>query len=50
MNWLSAETFAVVRTPGAGWLTRIGFTMSLFMAGLGFSNEAQLVAATVGVC
>jgi Na+:H+ antiporter, NhaA family len=34
---------------GAGWLAGIGFTMSLFMTGLAFSDEAQLVAAKLGV-
>jgi NhaA family Na+:H+ antiporter len=34
---------------GAGWLAGIGFTMSLFMAGLSFSDEAHLTAAKLGI-
>lgn len=34
---------------GAGWLAGIGFTMSIFVAGLAFDSEAQLVAAKLGV-
>jgi NhaA family Na+:H+ antiporter len=34
---------------GAGWLAGIGFTMSLFMAGLSFTDEAHLTAAKVGI-
>jgi NhaA family Na+:H+ antiporter len=34
---------------GAGWLAGIGFTMSLFMAGLSFSDDAQLTEAKLGI-
>jgi NhaA family Na+:H+ antiporter len=34
---------------GAGWLAGIGFTMSLFMTGLAFTNDAHLTAAKVGI-
>jgi Na+:H+ antiporter, NhaA family len=34
---------------GAAWLAGIGFTMSLFIAGLAFTGDAQLTAAKVGV-
>jgi Na+:H+ antiporter, NhaA family len=34
---------------GAGWLAGIGFTMSLFMTGLAFTNEAHLTAAKLGI-
>jgi Na+:H+ antiporter, NhaA family len=34
---------------GAGWLAGIGFTMSLFMTGLAFANDAQLTAAKLGI-
>ena len=34
---------------GAGWLAGIGFTMSLFIAGLAFAEDAQLTAAKVGI-
>jgi len=33
---------------GAGWLAGIGFTMSLFIAGLAFTADDQLTAAKVG--
>jgi NhaA family Na+:H+ antiporter len=33
---------------GAGWLAGIGFTMSLFIAGLAFTADEQLTAAKVG--
>ncbi|MBI4906189.1 MAG: Na+/H+ antiporter NhaA [Acidobacteria bacterium] len=34
---------------GAAWLAGIGFTMSLFMTGLAFTDEAQLTAAKLGI-
>ncbi len=34
---------------GAGWLAGIGFTMSLFMTGLAFTDDAQATAAKLGV-
>ena len=34
---------------GAGWLAGIGFTMSLFMTGLSFVDDAQLTAAKLGI-
>jgi NhaA family Na+:H+ antiporter len=34
---------------GAGWLAGIGFTMSLFMTGLAFTDDAQLTAAKIGI-
>jgi len=34
---------------GAGWLAGIGFTMSLFMTGLAFTDEAWLTAAKLGI-
>ena len=34
---------------GAGWLGGIGFTMSLFVAELAFSDEAQLTLAKLGI-
>jgi NhaA family Na+:H+ antiporter len=34
---------------GAGWLAGIGFTMSLFMAGLSFSDDTQLREAKLGI-
>jgi NhaA family Na+:H+ antiporter len=34
---------------GAGWLGGIGFTMSLFIAGLAFAAPAQLDAAKLGI-
>lgn len=34
---------------GAGWLAGIGFTMSLFMTGLAFSDDAHLTAAKLGI-
>ena len=34
---------------GAGWLAGIGFTMSLFVTGLAFAEEAQLTGAKVGI-
>ena len=34
---------------GAGWLGGIGFTMSLFVAGLAFDNGALLTISKVGI-
>jgi NhaA family Na+:H+ antiporter len=34
---------------GVGWLGGIGFTMSLFVAGLAFGNSSELDAAKVGI-
>lgn len=34
---------------GAGWLGGIGFTMSLFIAGLAFADEALLTMAKLGI-
>jgi NhaA family Na+:H+ antiporter len=34
---------------GAGWLAGIGFTMSLFIAGLAFDDEALLSVAKLGI-
>ncbi len=34
---------------GAGWLAGIGFTMSLFMAGLSFGDDTQLTEAKLGI-
>jgi NhaA family Na+:H+ antiporter len=34
---------------GAGWLGGIGFTMSLFIAGLAFADEALVATAKVGI-
>jgi NhaA family Na+:H+ antiporter len=34
---------------GAGWLAGIGFTMSLFMTGLAFTDEAAMTAAKLGI-
>lgn len=34
---------------GAGWLAGIGFTMSLFIAGLAFSDRAMLDIAKIGI-
>lgn len=34
---------------GAGWLAGIGFTMSLFITGLAFTDDSQLTAAKLGI-
>jgi len=34
---------------GAGWLAGIGFTMSLFLTGLAFSDDGQLTEAKLGI-
>jgi NhaA family Na+:H+ antiporter len=34
---------------GAGWLAGIGFTMSLFMTGLAFTDDGHLTAAKLGI-
>jgi Na+/H+ antiporter NhaA len=38
-----------VQLHAAGWLGGIGFTMSIFVAGLAFSNEALLNMAKLGI-
>lgn len=56
-SWIAVRT-RVAQLPagvtwrllhGAAWLGGIGFTMSLFIAGLAFGQSAQLDAAKVGV-
>lgn len=56
-SWLAVRT-GVASLPegvswkhihGAGWLAGIGFTMSLFMAGLAFTGDEQLASAKVGI-
>jgi len=56
-SWLAVR-FGVASLPegvswkhihGAGWLAGIGFTMSLFMGGLSFTNDAQLTSAKLGI-
>lgn len=34
---------------GAGWLGGVGFTMSLFVTGLAFANEGQVMVAKLGI-
>ena len=34
---------------GAGWLAGIGFTMSLFIAGVAFPDRADYAAAKIGI-
>jgi len=34
---------------GAGWLAGIGFTMSLFMTGLAFTDDGHITAAKLGI-
>ncbi len=56
-SWLAVKTGAAAlpenvswrQIHGAGWLAGIGFTMSLFMAGLAFSDDAQLTSAKLGI-
>ena len=56
-SWLAVRT-GVARLPagvtwghihGAGWLGGIGFTMSIFVAGLAFADAASLTLAKIGV-
>jgi Na+:H+ antiporter, NhaA family len=50
MGWASLpEQVSWKHIHGAGWLAGIGFTMSLFMTGLAFTEDAQLTAAKLGV-
>lgn len=56
-SWLAVKTGLAAlpenvtwrHVHGAAWLAGIGFTMSLFMAGLAFTDEAQLTAAKLGI-
>ncbi|MFN7939412.1 MAG: Na+/H+ antiporter NhaA [Bryobacteraceae bacterium] len=56
-SWLAVKTGLAAlpenvtwrHVHGAAWLAGIGFTMSLFMAGLAFTSEAQLTAAKLGI-
>jgi NhaA family Na+:H+ antiporter len=56
-SWLAARTGAAVLPAGAnwrmvhgiGWLGGIGFTMSLFIAGLAFGGTSLLDSAKVGI-
>jgi Na+:H+ antiporter, NhaA family len=57
-SWLAVRVLGVAALPegvtwkhihGAGWLAGIGFTMSLFMTGLAFTDEGQLTAAKLGI-
>ena len=43
------EDVSWAQIHGAGWLAGIGFTMSLFVAGLAFSDEALLTMAKLGI-
>jgi NhaA family Na+:H+ antiporter len=50
MGWASLpENVTWKHIHGAGWLAGIGFTMSFFMTGLAFTDDAQLTAAKVGI-
>ena len=50
LGWASLpESVSWKHIHGAGWLAGIGFTMSLFMAGLSFTDDAQLTAAKLGI-
>ncbi|MBS1831020.1 MAG: Na+/H+ antiporter NhaA [Acidobacteria bacterium] len=56
-SWLAVKTGLAalpenvtwMHIHGAGWLAGIGFTMSLFMAGLAFTGDAQLTSAKLGI-
>jgi Na+:H+ antiporter, NhaA family len=43
------ENVSWTHIQGAGWLAGIGLTMSLFMTGLAFTDDAQLTAAKLGI-
>ncbi|MEO8217726.1 MAG: Na+/H+ antiporter NhaA [Acidobacteriota bacterium] len=43
------ESVSWTHIHGAGWLAGIGFTMSLFMAGLSFAGDARLTSAKLGI-
>jgi hypothetical protein len=43
------QEFAATETSGAGWLGGIGFTMSLFVAGLAFTDDALLTIAKLSI-
>lgn len=55
--WLAVKTGAAslpegvswMHIYGAAWLAGIGFTMSLFIANLGFADEGSLTAAKAGI-
>jgi NhaA family Na+:H+ antiporter len=57
VSWLAVRTgisslpenVSWMHIHGAGWLAGIGFTMSLFMAGLSFTEESHLTAAKLGI-
>jgi NhaA family Na+:H+ antiporter len=57
LAWLSVRLGLAARPEGVSWgavhavswLAGIGFTMSLFIAGLAFGDEALLLAAKVGI-
>jgi len=50
LGWASLpESVSWKHIHGAGWLAGIGFTMSLFIAGLSFADDAQLTAAKLGI-
>jgi Na+:H+ antiporter, NhaA family len=49
-GWASLpDNVSWMHIHGAGWLAGIGFTMSLFMTGLAFTDDAQLTAAKLGI-
>ena len=56
-SWLAVRSGAASLPAGvtmahihaAGWLGGIGFTMSLFVAGLAFTDEARLTMAKLGI-
>ena len=57
LAWLAVRLGLAARPEGVSWaavhavswLAGIGFTMSLFIAGLAFTSEAPLLAAKVGI-